>query len=583
MISKRTILLLMAVWVFASIYYQEHKKEQKLLATPTLNNVTLSTTNGTDPIRLDDKYSIEVVSKIYEGLYAYHYLKRPFQLVPNLAEEMPSVSPDGLVYTFKIKQGVLFQDDPCFPNGKGRTLKAADFVFSLKKLVDPKNTTVPYRAFIDGKIKGLDAWKQQAQSDYTQEVEGLKALDDYTLQVTLTEPWPTFLNFLAMPVAFVVAKEAVMQYGDAFLNHPVGTGPFVLEGGFNPQAKQLTFLKNPSFRAKLFPSDGDAAYQSMIAAYGGKRLPLVDKVVTDIITEEQPLALKLESKELDISLITGSSIALNMVENNALLPEWSKKGLVLVQAPSANVQFFAFNHSHELFKNTYLRQAMSMAFDRATYNQIFYKGNAQVAHSLVPPLLMGEGNALTSSYSYDLERAKTYLAKAGYPDGEGLPCITLDAIIGTSSKDKAEFFAKCMANIGIKIQVVTNVPAEHWIKIAKGSTMMHLLGWQADYPEPSAFLEMISNKALCGLFYENAHFNALFHEAMTTLDGAKRQALYIELNKIVSEEVPMIYALHASEQYLHYNWIKNVACNDFCPSLDQYIGVDMAAKVKATK
>lgn len=579
MISKRTILLLMAVWVFAAIYYQEYQKKQKLLATPTLNNVALYTINGTDPVRISDVSSAEVIGKIYEGLYAYHYLKRPFQLVPNLAEEMPSISPDGLVYTFKIKQGVVFQDDPCFPNGKGRALKAADFVFSLKRLVDPKNI-VPYLGLIDGKIKGLDAWKQQP--DYAQAVEGLKALDDYTLQVTLTEPWADFVHFLTMPAAFVVAKEAVMHYGPEFLNHPVGTGPFILEGGFNPQAKQLIFVKNPSFREKLFPAEGDAPYQPMIAAYAGKRLPLVDKVVTDIITEEQPRALKLESKELDTALISGSSMALNMIENNALLPKWSKKGLVLVQSPGTNTQFFGFNHNHKVFQNPDLRRAMSMAFDREVYNQTFYKGTAQLAHTLLPPVLMDEANALHPSYGYNLERAKEYLVKAGYPGGKGLPVITLDAVAGTSSKNQAEFFAKCMANIGIEVQVVTNVPSEHFSKIAKGATMMHLLRWRADYPEPSNFFQLLNNKALCGLFYENAHFNTLFHKAMATINDAERKALYRELDKIAAEEVPMIYSLHLNEQYLHYNWVKNVAFNDFCPSPEAYIAVDMAAKVKAT-
>lgn len=128
MISKRTILLLMAVWVFGTIYYQEYNKKKQLLATPTLNNISVRSINGTDPLRIQDLSSFEVISKIYEGLYTYHCFKRPFQLVPNLAEGMPIVSSDGLVYTFKIKKAVIFQDDICFRNGKGRELKAADFV-----------------------------------------------------------------------------------------------------------------------------------------------------------------------------------------------------------------------------------------------------------------------------------------------------------------------------------------------------------------------------------------------------------------------------------------------------------------------
>lgn len=581
MISKRTILLLMAVWVFGTIYYQDHKKRKQLLATPTLNNISVRAINGTDPVRIDDWSSSEVVGKLYEGLYTYHCFKRPFELVPNLAEAMPTVSSDGLIYTFKIKQGVLFQDDICFPNGKGRELKAADFVFSFKRIVDPKNT-VPYLGLIDGKIKGLDGWKQD--SNYAQEVEGLKALDDYTLQITLTEPWVLFLNFLAMPAAFVVPKEAVVHYGPEFLNHPVGTGPFMLEGGFNPQVKQLTFVKNPTFREVLFPTEGDALYRPMIEAYAGKRLPLVDKVVTDIIVEEQPRWLKMRNGEIDIQQVNDAGFILGLTGSKGeLLPEWSKKNLVLDQVPGARTELFVYNHNHEIFKNLYVRQAMSMAFDRATYNQKFYKGTAQVAQSLVPPILMDDVNGLVDPYGYNLERAKEYLTKAGFPGGKGFPVVTLDTRSETSYKDKAEFFAQCMAHIGIQVQVVTNIWTELYNKFTKGATMMHTLTWSADYPDPCTFFDLLMNKQLAGLQYENTTFNGLFHNAMKTVNQAERKRLYIELNKMVAAEVPMICAVHPSLQTLHYNWVNNVPCNDFSASLDAYRAVDMAQKVKATK
>ncbi|MGI2298430.1 ABC transporter substrate-binding protein [Candidatus Cardinium hertigii] len=580
MISKRTILLLMSLWVFGAIYYQDFKKKQ-LLATPTLNNISVRPINGTDPVRIDDSSSSDVVAKIYEGLYNYHCFKRPFEFVPNLAEEMPTVSPDGLVYTFKIKKGVLFQDDICFPNGKGRELKAADFVFSLKRIVDPKNT-VPYLGLIDGKIKGLDAWKEQ--SDYAQEVEGLKALDDYTLQVTLTEPWVLFLNFLAMPIAFVVPKEAVMHYGPEFLNHPVGTGPFILEGGFNPQATQLTFVKNPTFREVLFPAEGDELYRSVIEPYAGKTLPLVDKIVTDIIVEEHPRWLKVQNREVDIQQVSDAGFTLRLIgPTGELLPEWSEKGLVLEQVPGARTELFVYNHSHDIFKNPYVRQAMSMAFDRVFYNQKFYKGTAQPAQSLVPPVLMDHANDLEDLYGYNLERAKEYLAKAGFPGGQGFPVITLDTRSETSYKDKAEFFAQCMAHIGIQVQVVTNIWPELYSKAIKGATMMHTLSWSADYPDPCTFFDLIMNKKLVGAYYENTAFNALFHKAMKTTNEAERKRLYVELNKMIATEVPMICSVHPSLQVLRYNWVNSVPPNDFSASLDVYMAVDMAQKVKPTK
>ncbi|ROT47345.1 ABC transporter substrate-binding protein [Candidatus Cardinium hertigii] len=578
--GKRIIMYLMAIAVFGTIFYNEYKRNKTITSTSSvLNNVSVHEFCGTDPVMLKDTGSVQVISKIYEGLYTYHPLKRPVELIPDLAEGMPSISPDGLVYIFKIKKDVLFQDDACFPNGKGRMLTAADVVFTLKRIVDPNNT-VPYVDFIDGKIKGLDAWKKRA--DYAQEVEGLQALDSYTLQVTLTAPWPAFLNFLAMWPAFVVAHEAVSHYGPEFLNHPVGTGPFILKGGFDPQAKRLEFVKNPTFRKKLFPNEAAPQYQHMLA-YAGKQLPLVDKVVTHVILEEQPRWLKMQKAEIDIDRIDDTAFALTIVKDGVLLPTWAEKGLVLDQTPGTNVEFFAFNHTHALFgKNISLRKAMSMAFDRETYNKMFYNQAAQEAQSIVPSMLMDNADVLVNPYAYNLDRAKEYLVKAGYPNGKGLPDITLDCRAETASKNKAMFFAKCMEKIGITVQVIPNIWAELHNKIYKQATMLHTYVWYADDPDPASMLQLIRSKHLAGLQYENIEFNTLFDKAVTLVDRAERYRLYATLNKIAMEEVPMIFAVNKPIQFLYHKWVKNFAYDGFGLFFDQYIAVDMAEKAKST-
>ncbi|WP_339044452.1 ABC transporter substrate-binding protein [Cardinium endosymbiont of Tipula unca] len=571
----------MAISILAAIYYNQHRRNKSVDCSAILQNVAMRAINGTDPVRLDDVDSAHVVSKIYEGLYEYHYLERPFKLVPNLAEGMPSISPDGLIYTFKIQQGVLFQDDTCFPNGKGRELKASDVVFTLKRVVDPQNTA-PFVDFIDGKIKGLNEWKSLPRLNYEQEVEGLKTLDDYTLQVTLTAPWPGFLDFLAHNTCFIVAKEAVMHYGAEFLNHPVGTGPFMLQGAFSPQEKRIEFVKNPNFREKLFPSEAAPQYKHMLA-YAGKKIPLVDKVITHIFTEEQPRWLKMQKAEIDIDRVEASSFILSIVKDGALLPELVKKGLVLSQELGSSIEFFGFNHNHQLFsKNLYLRQAISLAFDRDTYNQVFYNGAAEVAHSLVPPLLLDTSELFENPYAYNMERAKEYLAKAGYPGGKGLPVITLDVRPETSEKNKADFFAKCMAKIGIEIQVITNTWPELYNKVFKThAVMMYTLTWNADYPDASSFLQLVSSKNLGGLQYENTEFNTLLSKAMAMSDSQVRSLLYTELSRTTSETVPMICAVHRPIQFLHHKWIKNFVYGGFNLGLDQYIAVDMAVKNKS--
>ncbi|MEM9416903.1 MAG: ABC transporter substrate-binding protein [Bacteroidota bacterium] len=570
--------IVLAIWFYRNRSQTPPNQAKKVLVTMVEANI-----QGFDPARATDSYAVRQIAKVYEGLFEYHYLKRPFELVPNLAAAMPTVSADGRVYTIKLQPGVKFQDNPCFAGGKGRELVAEDFVYSIKRVADPRVQS-SWFSMLAGKIQGLDAWRNKymgsGQADYTAAIEGLKALDKYTLQITLNKPWPQLSYILAMRFCYAVPREAVEHYGPEFLNHPVGTGPFTLQE-FNPQLNKLVYYKNPTFRDKYFPSEAAEEYQHLLAD-AGKKLPLVDKVITHILPEEQPRWLKFQQGAVDVADISRNSIALEVMQDGRLAPYLQQKGVQLFQAPEQSVGYIAFNHSLPLFKNNpKLRQALALAFDREKYEELFHKGIAVLAQSIVPPGLAGHAKGYVNPYNtYNLARAKQLLAEAGYPSGKGLPVITLDVGADIKVRQEAEFFQKCMEKLGVKIKVVPNIFPELLKKKAQKKTMMHSLDWIGDYPDAENFLWLLYKSdqiSGIGVYFSDPDYNALYEKAMVMQPSPARTALYEQLYQLAAEKVPVIYKMHRLQSVLYHGWVKNLCWSDFYAS-EQYIDIDLEAK-----
>lgn len=552
-----------------------------------LNLVVASEVKGMDPIYANDLYSSNEVARVYEGLLEYEYLKRPYTLAPNLAESMPEVSADGLTYTFKIKAGVFFQDDKAFPNGKGRELVAEDFVYSIKRLADPKLQGLGWW-MIDGKIAGLNEWRDKYSKedvvDYSETIEGLKALDRYTLQFKLSKPFPQFLYSLAMPFTFAVAKEVVEFYGKEFLNHPVGTGPFVLP--VFTQEKRLTYTKNPTFRKKTFPTEHSEEFASIAKENAGKELPLVEKLVVNIMKEDQPRWLNFQKGNLDFISIPKDNFDSAVTPDNGLADTLAKKGISLLISPQLDVTYVAFNHDMDLFKNKKLRQAMALAYDSKTSNKLFYNNTAMSAQSIVPPGIAGNmPNYVSPFRERDLEKAKALLAEAGFADGKGLPEITYDCPNSTVSRQQGEFFMKNMADIGIKVKVIQNTWPELQKKIDKRQVQMWGIAWGADYPDAENFLQLLygpnRSPGANGSGFNNPQFNELFKKASLMQDTPERTAIYEKLNRMASEEVPIIYGVHRQKYTMKHGWLKNYVSTDFDAGQAMYLDVDLTKKAEA--
>lgn len=543
---------------------------------------------GLDPLYADDLYSGIQTSQAYEPLLQYHYLKRPFVLVPNLAESMPEVSADGLTYKISIKKGVLFQDDPCFTTtlGKGREFTAEDVVYSFKRLADPKLAS-PAWWLLEGKLVGLDDWRKsvlkEGVADYTKRVEGLRALDRYTVQLKLNQRSAQLLSILAMPNTGIVPKEAVDTYGKEFLDHAVGTGPFHLVE-YNPHSK-VVWDQNPTYRRSPYPSVGAPGdREAGLLEDANKNLPLVDRVVVHVLVERQPAWLQFLAGKLDLSTIPKDEFSNALLPTGELSPTLQKKGMILVKATGYNVTHFAFNMAHPLLgKNKTLRQAMSMAFDVGGFIHLFFNGTAIPAQGLIPPGLEGYDPDYKNPYrQLNLAKAREYLAKAGYPNGKGLPVFEYATTAETLGRQSAEYFQKNMAAIGItlKINSYSWPQFQEAIKAQKAQIWNDV--WNADYPDAESFLQLFYSKNVSpgpnDSNYMNPEYDKLYESAVLLPAGSRRTAIYKKMAAIIVEDCPWIFGVHRMNYTLVQPWLKNYKPNEFDHSRYKYYRVETRPK-----
>lgn len=542
---------------------------------------------GLDPIQADDEYAGTEVSHAYEGLLQYHYLKRPYTLIPNLAEAMPEVSKDGKTYVFKIKKGVLFQDDRCFKatGGKGRELVADDFIYSFKRLADPALTSSGWWV-LDGRIEGLNEWHDEAsilgKADYSRALSGLKALDRYTLQIRLNHPLPVFLYMLAMPFTYVVPHEAVETYGQEFMNHPVGTGPYRLTE-YNPN-QRLVWDRNPTYRKELYPSDGAPGdKEAGLLRDAGKPLPLNDRLVDTVYEEQQPMWLNFLDGKLEIAGIPKDSYAQAVTQGKELSPELKRKGILLTTRPLVDTVHLTFNMADPLMgKNKFLRQAMSTAYNAALFIDTFYNGRAVEAKGPIPPGISGYDPDLVNPYRrYNLAKAKELLAKAGYPGGEGLPPLEYQTLSDSTSRQWTELDQRIFAALGIHLKISTNSWPEFMAKVKGRRGQLWSFDWSADYPDGENFLQLFYSKNASpgsnDSNYSNPAFDRLYERSLSLPDGPGRAALYRRMVGILVEDCPWIFVAHRLGYTLSQAWLRNYKPSAFEHSMAKYWRVSRLA------
>ena len=551
-----------------------------------------------DPANAYDSISLDVVPSIYETLYQYSYLRDTYTVEPLLAADMPRYSADRLTLTIPIKHGVMFQDDPCFPNGKGRELKAQDFVYEIKRLALPSLQSQGYWV-VDGKLKGIndfhDKLLKAAKSDLpkvmNEDVEGIRALDDYTLQMKLIKPYPQLMYVMVMSFTSPVAHEQVEKYGDENGNlqdHPVGTGPFVLTEW--DHGRKIILDRNPTHRAEFYPTDGSPSLrdQNMLVD-AGKPMPFVDRIVVDVIKEEQPMWLSFLNGKDDTTLVAKDEFPKAIVNQVNLAPELASKGIRLNIESGVQFYYISFNMKDKLIGgNKFLRQALSSAIDRTDWINVFTNGTGKKAVSALPPGIPDRPKTDKIKYDFNLAEAKALLKKAGYPDGNGLPTINFDLRgADSTSRQIGDFFTRQWAAIGVKVNVILNTFPAYLQKAKDGNLQVSYGGWSMDYPDGENVYQLVygPNKAPGpnDSNYDNPVMNKLYEQMAIMESGPKRAAIVQTMDDLLQEDCPWAMGFYNTNYYVTQPWVQNFRSNDIILNKYKYVRIDKEAKARYQK
>jgi oligopeptide transport system substrate-binding protein len=542
-----------------------------------------------DPALAYDSVSLTVMPLALESLFQYKYAKSPLELEPLLAESMPTVSKDKKTYTIKIKKGVMWQDDAAFANGKGRELKASDFIYAWKRMLLPELQS-PGTWIFDGKVVGWDDYrkvltenKAKAEENLQKEVEGLKALDDHTIQIKLTQPYPQILFVLAMGFGAPVAPEITAKYGHQGLNERmVGTGPFVLKS-FTKGSK-IILEKSPSFRGENFPTEIDEqAKADGLAAAAGKALPFVDGINFNIIKEDQPQWLQFLKGNLDASGIPKDNFT-SAIESGKLKPDMAQKGIQLRTGEEAVIWYLNFNMKDKLLGgNALLRKAISMGINRDEFIEKFLNGRGVKATGIVPRVIAGHTGRTELVNDYNPEKAKELLAKAGYPEGKGLPVIKYDLRgASTTARQQAEWFKMSLAAIGVNIEIVVNTFPAYLEKEKNGNLQFFTGGWNADFPDAENFLFLLYSKNVApgpnASNYVNKQFDALYEKIAQMSPSKERNDLIKKAEDIAFNDGVWSMMFYPVRYSLYHGWLKNFRPNSQILNDVKYYDVDMEAR-----
>jgi oligopeptide transport system substrate-binding protein len=516
--------------------------------------------SGLDPAATQETYASVVENRIFDALYQWDYLARPYRFVPSVATGMPEISPDGRVWTIRIRQGIYFADDPAF-GGKKRELTAADFAYQWKRIVDPRVRS-PNSDLLEGKIVGLDAAVAKAKAtgrfDYDAAIPGLRAIDRYTLRIELVQPDYTFLELLDSAALRAQAREVVEKYGDEsgrVVDHPVGTGPYRLKE--RQPGHRIVLEANPGYREERFPpapANADAATKAVAESMKGKRLPQIGRIEIAIVEETNPRLLMFNSGQIDLLDVPGD-IAPRMIDGKGnLLPEFAARGIRLERAIELAVTFSYFNMEDPVVggytpEKVALRRAICSAYNVTDEIRVIRNGQAVEATQPLPPDVEGHVKGYKGLSPYDPAMARALLDKFGYKDRDGdgfreLPdgkplTIHYTSLVGAVYRQFDDLWLRSMRDVGLRMDFQVQTFPEAFKAAHAGKLQAAGFGWNGDIADD--FMRLFYGPyASAGNLsrFRNAEYDALYEKSRRTADAAERVKIYETMTKIVSAQAP---------------------------------------------
>lgn len=620
-----------------------------------------------DPARSYSANEALFTAQIYEPPLQYDYLKRPYELIPLTAVSLPTVRkfnakhqeiseksstkvPSYSVYTITIKPGIYFQPHPAFAksaNGsflyhtlnknalkninaimdfsdpkflnQRRELTAADYVYQIKRIADPRVES-PIYGLMSNYIIGLEALNNTLKKNSTTlmfknlndfQLTGVKQIDRYTYEITIRGDYPQFMYWLAMPFFSAMPWEANAFYSQKNLRDlnitldwfPVGTGAYMMTKN-NPNS-EIILKKNPNFHKDYYPSTHEL-------------LPFIDEFHFSLEKESIPRWSKFLQGYYDASSIGSDNfdqaITLDPHGHPYLTDELLKKHLKLKTVINPAIYYVGFNMLDPVVGGDSeaaqkLRQAISIIINFEEYISIFLNGQGVVAQNPVPFGIFGfsKVNENFDRYVYNIENgkvkrktiaeAKKLLAEAGYADGidqkTQRPLILyFDAPLGNGPDSSALYawFHKQFSKLGIQLDIRATQYNRFQEKLRTGNTQIFMLGWLADYPDPENFLSLLygpNGKVKYGgenaVNYQNPEYDKLFVKMKVLPNGVERQYIINKMIAIVQKEAPWSFGYFPRSYQLTQEWVSNDIPNAVANNTLKYINLNTKLRDKKIK
>lgn len=587
---KRLVYALSSLVAAASLSLTAHATDM----TKTVRVAFQVDVTGFDPQATNDLYSNHINNAVFDNLFQFDYYARPVRLRGSIAESLPEISPDGLTWKIKIKPNQFFADDPVF-NGKKRELTAEDLIYSWKRMLDPKLIS-PVLWQIDGKIVGADALVEEAKKtgkfDFDKPIEGLKALDKYTIQLKLTRPDYVLTELMLGANWSPVAREVIEKYrdpGGRVMNNPVGVGPYRIAQW--TKGSRVRLIKNENFREEYFPTSGEAADQEVLTRNKGKRIPLVGNIDVSIIEEGNPRLLAFKSGALDYEFV-GTDMIGSVLQNGKLSPELASKGVKHQRALEPALSYDFFNLEDPIVggltpDRIALRRAIIMAYPIDDYVRVVFRNQAEPANQIIPPTQTGHNTKRTRAVRQDTQLANALLDHFNYkdkdgdgfrdmPDGKPL-IITRSTTPRALDREVDELWKKTFDSLKIKVQFNN----QKWPDLLKqgraGQLQFWGLGWISGATDGNSFVQLLYSKNINQSNFSrlrDKRYDELYEKAQTMPLGPKRWALYSAMN-----DIAMAYSVWQPGIFRYQNvviqpWLDNYKRNPFRQHFWHFMDID---------
>lgn len=516
--------------------------------------------NSLMPVAINEVNGFHVASQVYEGLVKYD--QNDLSIVPALATHW-EVGANNTEYVFYLRKNVLFHDDSCFTDGKGREVTVDDLKFCFENLCTQNTNNTQFEVTFKDRVDDANDFFAESNSGKPRELLGVTVMNDSTIRIKLAQPDVNFLNVLTMPGCYIYPKEAVAKYGNNLRTRAVGTGPFCMDK--NTEGKSIIMTRNLNYWG----------YDKH-----GNQLPYLDSICWSFINDKRTEVDEFKAGRLDVV----SRIPVDMFgEIMSEAQSGNDKSIYfeVYSSPALSTHYYGFDlQTNPFFSIKELRWAFNMAIDRNNLANNVIKGEGRPAeYGIVPYTEVFAKNGYDyksiKGFKFNPDSAKKLLKGIGYPNGEGLPEFVLE-VNGGGGGDRNLLVATAVQkmlkdNIGVKVNLSIVPWREHIENVQSGKSDFFRYSWVSDYSDPESFLTLFygrhvpnnyTEKSYINLCrFKNKKFDSLFVAAQVEPDVKKRYGLLSQADQIILDEAAFIPLFYDENFRLEQKAVKNLPAN----------------------